>query len=344
MVLATGRPFLLAVATLNGITGLAAVWILAPLSLGSDAGLFRGGAAGILAGTYADGFYYAPLFGLIATPLTWLPKGGELIVMTGLGLALLLVGLVVETRGLACLDRVLIGIAVLGFLPVVYELLIGQVTVLLAAAIYPVRVADGWRRGIALGLVLGLIPKPMLAFVLLWMLIWRRRALAATVLVAVAVTLVGIILLGPGIHLAWLHALVGTGQTTRTGNVAVTGLTPPIVALLLAVVLVALGGVTLLAERSAAFVVALLLGLLVVPFTLMYAVSILLLAVRPAAAVAPRSTRGLVLVANIAVIACFQAWAAAAIALVTLAAIHRRGSGPSQNGPTVPVTGRTTSA
>ena len=54
----------------------------------------------------------------------------------------------------------------------------------------------------------------------------------------------------------------------------------------------------------------------------MYQVSILVVAVRPALAVAPRATRVLALVANPAVLVAFMAWAAAA--LVSVVPFHRR--------------------
>jgi hypothetical protein len=48
----------------------------------------------------------------------------------------------------------------------------------------------------------------------------------------------------------------------------------------------------------------------------MYAVSILLLAVRPALAVAPRATRVLAFIANPAVLVAFMAWAGAVLLAV----------------------------
>ena len=85
--------------------------------------------------------------------------------MTLIGLAILMTGVWLESRGLAPVDRVLVAIAALGFAPVVYELLLGQVTFLITAAMYPVvRRADSFRTGIAQGVALA--PKPLLIAVL----------------------------------------------------------------------------------------------------------------------------------------------------------------------------------
>jgi hypothetical protein len=57
---------------------------------------------------------------------------------------------------------------------------------------------------------------------------------------------------------------------------------------------------TIVRDPSRGFVAALLAGLLLAPYSLLYAFSILLLAVRPALAFAPRATRALALTASLA--------------------------------------------
>jgi hypothetical protein len=69
----------------------------------------------------------------------------------------------------------------------------------------------------------------------------------------------------------------------------------------------------IVADERRGFVASLAVAMLVAPFTLLYQVSILLVAVRPALAVAPRATRVLALVANPAMLVAFMAWAAAAL-------------------------------
>ncbi len=242
--------------------------------------------------------------------------------MALIGLAILTIGVAWETRRLAAVDRVLVFIAALGFAPVTYELITGQVTMLIAAALYPVRERDGFVRGVGLGIALALFAKPMLLPVLVWMLVWRRQALVGTLAAAAAVTVLGVVLLGTGIYAAWVDAVVGTGKIVRPGNVALTSLDQPAVVLALSVVAIALAGWAIIRDERRGFVAALVGAMLVAPFTLMYQVSILLLAVRPALAVTPRATKVLALIANPAVLVAFIPWAGAA--LVAVAPFRRR--------------------
>jgi alpha-1,2-mannosyltransferase len=312
--LTADRPLLVAIATLNAVFGIVAAWILFPLTFGSDATIYRNGALGIPQGVIAEDFLYPPLTGILLTPLTWLSVPGASLAMSLIGLALLVAGVAIETERLELVDRVLILVAALGFLPVTYELITGQVTLVIAAAVLAVRDRDGLGRGVAVGLVLGLFAKPMLLPLLVWMLVRRRRALASALVTAVGVTVAGVALLGPDIYRAWIDALVGTGQITRPGNLALTALGNPAVYVPLTVVAAVLALWAIVADERRGFAAALVSAMLVAPFTLMYQVSILLVAVRPALAVAPRATRVLALVANPAVLVAFIAWAGATLA------------------------------
>ena len=155
------------------------------------------------------------------------------------------------------------------------------------------------------------------------MLVWRRQALLATIGTAAVVTLAGVALLGTDIHRLWVDALVGTGQIVRPGNLALTALGNPVVAVPLAIAAAALALWAIIRDDRRGFVAALLVALLVAPFTLMYQVSILLLAVRPALAVAPSATRVLALIANPAVLVAFVPWTGAG--LLAIAPWRRRG-------------------
>ena len=325
--LTADRPYLVALATLNAIFGVITAWILFPLTFGSDAEIYRRGALGIQAGFFAEDFLYPPLTGVLALPLTWASPTAAAVAMSLIGLAIVLSGIWIETTRLVRVERVLVAIAVLGFVPLVYELITGQVTMLMAAAIYPLRDRDGWRRGIAFGVMLALLPKPLLAPLLVWMLFRRPRALAAAFITVAAVTLFGIAIMGLDIYRAWIDALVGTGQITRPGNIALTALGAPALVLPLAAATLLLALWAIITDERRGFVAALAASMLAVPFTLMYAVSILLLAVRPALAVAPRATRVLAFIANPAVLVAFIAWAGAV--LVSVLPWPRRGPAPA---------------
>ncbi len=331
-----GRPMLVAIAGLNAVTGLFAAFVLVPLSFGGDVDIYRRGAQGISAGVIARDFLYSPLFGLLATPLTWVPLTVAALAMAGIGIAILLAGTALETRGLAAVDRILVTIAALGFIPVVYELVIGQVTMLIAASILPVRDRDGIALGIPLGIVLALIPKPFLVPLLVWMLVRRRSALAGALGTAAIVTFAGIAVLGTDLYIAWGRALVGTGQIDRPGNLALTalgarGFVWPLVTLASAVILWAIAR-----DERRGFVAAILGALLVQPFTLTYAISVVLVAVRPAVSLAPVTTRMLAISANIGILVAFMAWAATGlVSYLPIPARYR------PEGPRVPVTERT---
>jgi hypothetical protein len=305
----SGRPTLFAVAVMNVITGVGLGAYIAADNFGGDSGLYRQCAVLLAEGqTQFCGFLYSPLMALVARPLTWVSPTVAILAMTLIGVVIVVLGVTLDTRGRAGIDRVLIAAAALTFAPVVYELLLGQTTLLIAAALYPVaRRPDGIREGIPFGIALALAPKPLLLPVLVWMLVWRRRALAATLLTTLALTGLGIAFLGLEQYREWLLVLTGAGRETiggtfwlsarDTGNFSVWPLSPVTFAVACAVGVLALWAIARDAARG--FVAALLAGLLLAPYSLLYAFSILLLAVKPALEFAPRATRVLALIANL---------------------------------------------
>ena len=317
----SGRPTLLAIAVMNVITGVGLGAIIAGANFGADSGLYRQCAVLLAEGqTEFCGFLYSPLMALAARPLTLLPATAAQATMSLIGAAVLVVGVSLDTRGRAVIDRVLVGIAALTFAPVVYELLLGQTTLLIAATLYPIaRRSDGYRNGIAFGVALALAPKPLLLPVLLWMLVWRRRALAGTVLTALVLTGLGVLLIGIEQYRAWLTVLTGAGRETvagtfilssrNVGNFSLWPITPLTFVAMVMVVVATLW--TIHRDETRGFVASLFAGLLLAPYSLLYAFSILLLAVRPALTFAPRTTRGLALVGNLvrASPIAFVAWA-----------------------------------
>ena len=299
---------------MNAITGLAFAVVLAPGVLGADAATFRRCAQFAADGRLDCGLLYPPLAALAFRPLTWLSPAMAAAIMTLLGLLILTTGVRLETRGRATVDRILVAVAALGFAPVVLELLLGQVTLLIAAALYPLaRRADAFRNGIPLGIALALAPKPVLALVVVWMLFWRRRALAAALPVAIALTCLGVVLMGPDQYRQWFSVLTGAGNASVAGtfslslkgNVSLWPLDP--VRLAVAAVVAAATLWTILRDPSRGFVAALLASLLLAPYTGLYSATILLLAVTPALAFAPRATRILALTTTPA-LAMFGAW------------------------------------
>ncbi|MFN8629633.1 MAG: glycosyltransferase family 87 protein [Chloroflexota bacterium] len=294
-----GRPSLVAIATMNLITGFVALAVLAPLSFGADAAAYRRGALAVAAGGYDKDFLYTPLAALLATPLTWMPEFAAALLMTAIGIAALTIGVIVETRGLASIDRVLCFIAAIGFLPVVNELLLGQITLLFAAALWPiVRWPDRRRNGIAFGIAMALAPKPALLPVLLWMLLRRRQALIGVVIAGALTLGLGVLVMGVDAHQHWLAVLQRAGSVNRLGNVSLWtfGLTGG--AILLSMPLLVSYIVSLWGSEDSGLIASLLAGLIFAPYTLVYSATILLLVVRNADRLMPWRTRLLALVAN----------------------------------------------
>ena len=242
--------------------------------------------------------------------------------MSAVGLTILVLGVIRETERLEAVDRLLVFVAALGFLPVTYELITGQVTMLIAAAVYPVRERDGYARGIALGLALAPV---------------REAAVPAAAAVDARVAPAGAAghdrdgrrrhARGRGPprdrHLPPVGGRARRDRADRPpGNLALTALGNPVVAVPLAIAAAAVALWAIIRDDRRGFVAALLVALLVAPFTLMYQVSILLLAVRPALAVAPSATRVLALIANPAVLVAFVPWTGAG--LLAIAPWRRR--------------------
>ncbi|MBI2763191.1 MAG: DUF2029 domain-containing protein [Chloroflexi bacterium] len=306
----SGRPTLFAVAVMNAITGLGLAVTIAADNFGQDSGLFRRCALRLADGQPDFcGFLYSPLTALVARPLTWISPTSAMAAMTLIGLAIVLTGVALETRGQAPVDRLFVAIATVGFAPVVYELLLGQTTLLIAAAIYPVaRRPDAFRNGIPFGIALALAPKPLLLPILVWMLVWRRQALSATALTTLLLTGVGISLLGVGQYQEWIAVLSGAGRESvggtfilsarDTGNFSVWPLN--LLTFVLGSFVAAAALWAIVRDPSKGFVASLFAGLLLAPYSLLYAFSILLLAVKPSLEFAPRTTRVLALIANIA--------------------------------------------
>jgi hypothetical protein len=309
---------------MNAITGAMAAVVLAPLALGQDANFFRWCGQQVADGqTYVS--LYPPLTGFAALPLVALSPAMTAVVMSATGVVLLLLGIRHETRRLSMPDRVMVGIAAFAFAPVVYELILGQVTILILASLYPVvRRDDRLRNGLAFGVALALAPKPMLMLVLVWMLVWRRRALVGAFAIAAALTAIGLLLAGPQAYVDWARSLADGGSAAGQGiaalglhgNLSLWPMTPPKAVLAVVIVLAALWAI--LRDQDRGVVVAVVAGLLVAPYTGLYAVSLVLLVVQPALRVAPLATRLLALVANLCLLflSALVLWGLAAIAVV----------------------------
>jgi hypothetical protein len=122
------------------------------------------------------GYFYTPAMAVVASVLPdWTP-----ILAVAVGVAVVLV--VAPRNPLAWL-------AVLAVPAVWIDLGLANVTVLLAGAMLLAVRRDAVAWGLPLGIALALVPKPLFAAVLLWMLVHQRRSLTGVVVGGLVVTL-----------------------------------------------------------------------------------------------------------------------------------------------------------
>ena len=286
------RLALVAVAAFQVILSAAVVRAIAPNAWLADATRGVEAAQALAAGTFGTdrGYLYSPLAAMLILATTWIPAGvaGGAWLVARLGV--LIAGIGRETRGLPTADRLLIALAAAAFLPTVYDLMLGNVSILLVAAVALVAWSpDRLRTGLPLGLALATAPKPALIPILVWMLVFRRRALAGSLGTAGAVTLAAVAVLGVAPYAVWIdvlrHPLYLAGP--QGGNFALTGFFPTLVAVALGALAVAAAIVALRRGETPGLLAAVAVGLLVAPYTLAYGAVFLLLAVRPLAGVLP---------------------------------------------------------
>lgn len=306
---AATRPALVALAGFSMVTGVALILSVAPTAWARDAHRNLLAARALLDGTFGtvDGYLYSPLAAALTIPALAVPEGAAVVGWLLLKVFILLIATRVATRGLQPLDRLLASAAVIAFLPVLYDLELGNVTILVAAAIAMVAwIPDRAAAGIPLGIALATAPKPQLIPVLVWMAIFRPRALGGALGAAGLGTLAAFVVLGSGPYGAWIAALRAPPDLTA-GNFSLSGI-PPLAAIPASV---AVAAATLLALRrgpAPGLIAALGCGLLVSPYTILYAAGVLLVAAPALARAAPRPTLVLALIAPVGLVVAFPLW------------------------------------
>ena len=327
------RAALLAVTGISAITGVGLLLSVSGTAWAADAHRNLLAARSLLDGTFGsvEGYLYSPLAAALTVPALAVPEGVAIVGWLVLKLAILAVAASIVTRDLAPLDRLLAAAAVIAFLPDLYDLQLGNVTILIAAAIALVAwLPDRWATGVVLGIMLSATPKPQLIPVLIWMAVFRRRALVGALGAAGLGALAVFAVVGPGPFETWVAALRAPPDLTQ-GNFSLSAL-PPLVAVPAAVFIAA--GTLLALRRGPApgLVATLACGLLVSPYTIMYAAGVLVVAAPALARAAPRGTLALALLAPVALVVAFPLWVAS---VMVLALTVPRGRWPDD--PLIPV-------
>jgi len=316
------RPALAGLAGLSVIVGAFAVARAAQNVWAVDALRNLAAAVALLNGTFGSvpDYLYSPLAAALTVPALALPTDVAVVAWLALKMAVLAVGTAVGTRGLDGIDRFLLGVAVVGFLPILYDLELGNVTVIVLAAVAAIAwTPDRVATGIPMGLILATAPKPQLVPVLVWLVVAHRRALVGAVVTAALATLVGLALTEPAAYAAWVEALRAPAylNSGEVMNLALWSL-PPVVAVPSAIA--AIGGSFLALRRGywPGLIAAICVGLLMAPYTLVYAGGVLLVAVPAAARAAPRAVLALAVTAPVALVVVFPVWVGAALLLAAL--------------------------
>jgi Glycosyltransferase family 87 len=315
VLLGSWRVWLVVVAATGAIIGVGFAILIAPDAWALDIERYLKASRDLAAGRFGTdrAYLYSPLAALFTLPLTLVPIAVATLAWLIAKLGVLELAVRREVFGLPLIDGLLIGVAVLFFLPTSYDLLLGNVTVFVVAAVALV----AWRTdritsGIALGLILATAPKPQLIPILIWMLAFRRRALVGALATAALATLIAVLFVGIGPYLAWIDVLRTPlyFESHMEGNLnpdaVVPALALPIEALTLAGFLIALRR-----GETGGLVAATATGLLIAPYTLAYGAMMLLLAVRPVVRASPRTGLVLGLVGSAGVVLALPVYALA---------------------------------
>ena len=265
-----------------------------------------------------EGYLYSPAAAVLSIPATWLPAGVAIVGWLVAGVAIIVIAAVhVCAAGLPNGDRALLALLAVVFLPALYDLQLGNVTIVVAGAV----AAAAWPEdrvwtGIPLGLVLATVPKPQLIPILVWMLVFRRRALAGSIATAAAVTLGTIAAVGTAPYSAWVATLRAPPFMSgpMRGSFAITTL-PPLAAIAVGVGAIGATGVALIRGRWPGLLACTALGLLVSPYTLVYAPALFLVSARPLAAATPGAVLLLAVAAPIAILLVPQVWVGSLLVL-----------------------------
>jgi len=253
---------------------------------------------------------------MMTVPFTWLPEGVAIMTWLLLKVVVMAAGTLVILRVRPHAERIAAVIVAIGFLPILYDLELGNVTVPLVAAIAVVAWCDdGYVAGVPLGIALATVPKPQLIPVLVWMLVFRRRALVGALTTAVGATGCAILVVGMGPYRLWVDALRAPPylQGSQAGNSSLWTLPLPVAA----VASIAAVGAALVALRRGQWpglTAALCLGLLVAPYTFVYAAGVLLCVVPSVWRSSPRVLLGLAVLAPVGLVFAMPAWVAAVLA------------------------------
>lgn len=262
------------------------VWITRPhfgdAKVVLDAGDHFAAGMPLYSASYAYEFLYPPLAAVVGSVLRLLPDW--LLIEFSIRLVVMSGGAWLLTRGHSLHVRALGVLVAVTAMPFVEDLLEGNEATWLAVAVACVTWRrDSLRAGVPLGLVLALFAKPQLLPFLVWMLVWRRRALVGTVISGGIATAIGAVVAGPAAYVDWLRfgvSQIGPLSSGFPGSQGLTAYVGPWEPLVLAVLLVGLVVALWRLDEDGALLWALATGVLILPYAIGHALMPLLAAAR----------------------------------------------------------------
>ena len=233
-------------------------------------------------------FRYTPIGALVFAPLVPLAEDAAVWVWLFFKVGVLALVAVWYSNRWMGNQRVLVALLVLAFPPIVHDLVIGNVSTITVLALLAVARWQDPRGGVAIGLLMVLMPKPHLVAVLAYLAFRRPRDFAAAAATMGAGVLIGLAIFGVDPWLAFFETLREPLERTFTANVGWSELLGPVgvvigvvIGLVVFVVGVRLGG-------ARGYGLSILAGILAGPYTFIHYLSGTLVAVEPVLRTRPR--------------------------------------------------------
>jgi len=225
---------------------------------------------------YADSrFLYPPLAAIVAIPLTHLDFMGVSIAYALLKIVIAAAAVIALARDGSAVQKLAAILMLVLSLPFLHDVMLGNTNVLLVGAMVPAMLGrDRARNGILLGLATAAFAKPLVLPVLLWLLVWHRRAWLGTVLTGLAATGGAALVVGPSAYLDWFKALQGGTRFAApfAGNHGVTAVVPELWLPVAAVTTLGLVVVLLRRSEGTGIAWAATAGILIAPYAGTYSV------------------------------------------------------------------------
>lgn len=219
---------------------------------------------------YSSGYLYTPLAFLLAVPWTGLPDDVALGGWFVLRVVVVAGATLYATRGMPSVVRAIATAVALVCVPVLAEYIVGNVTILLAAAMLPVIYGRHRLSGVPFAIAFAAAPKPLMVAFLGWVLVHRRPMVVPMLAGGLAATAIATVIAGPANLVAWLGTLTsfGGGSLDFMGNTGLTASAPGWFVVVASLATAALVIFSLArADESTSLVVATVAGLILTPYS-----------------------------------------------------------------------------